>query len=132
VHTHADRGRAAELEAELESELALLEARNGNGMTPLHFAASNGDLECVGLLLARGADRDAEDDNCWTALHFAAWNGYLEAVRLLVGAGAGPYRRSKFGHTQLHNARQQGCNDLAPTASACAASRTIGARTARS
>jgi hypothetical protein len=31
-------------------------------MTPLHYAASNGQLECARLLLERGADKEAKED----------------------------------------------------------------------
>ena len=113
VHLHAVYGRAAELLAELEREPALLEARDGGGSTPLHWAADSGHAECVGLLLARGADRSPENDYRNTPLHWAAYNGHLEAARLLVAAGADLFRRNKYGRTPLDDARSENERDVA-------------------
>lgn len=54
----------------------------------LHLAAEGGHLECIRLLLARGADVHQRDrlDRA-SALHWAAQEGRLEAVRLLAEAG---------------------------------------------
>lgn len=54
----------------------------------LHLAAEGGHLECIRLLLARGADVHQRDrlDRA-SALHWAAQEGRLEAVKLLAEAG---------------------------------------------
>ncbi len=45
------------------------------GAQPLHFAATNGDVELVKLLLDRGATINAATQDGWTALHFACLRG---------------------------------------------------------
>ena len=48
-----------------------LEARDKSGQTPLHWAASFGEIETVNLLLAAGADIHARDANGKTPLDMA-------------------------------------------------------------
>jgi ankyrin repeat protein len=58
-------------------------------LTPLHYAASGGHSEIAKMLLACGANVNAEC-HCfkWTPLHCAAEHGHLEAVKMLLDAGA--------------------------------------------
>ena len=60
-----------------------LEARDRDGLTPLHVAAANGCLEVARLLLERGADSDARDDEGWTPLDWAVAEGHGEVAALL-------------------------------------------------
>lgn len=76
-----------------EPALARLVDANGEhgGWTGLHYAARDGRLDVVQLLLAHGADPDAREagDNT-TPLHWAAAHRALEVVRALLDAGADP------------------------------------------
>src|SRR3989337_1522400 len=49
-----------------------IEARDNNGWTPLHDAASNGHQATAAFLLERGANIEARDNNGRTDLHHAA------------------------------------------------------------
>ena len=88
----------------------------GRPWTPLHFAAQNGHLEVVRLLLERGANVNAQNtDELWwrerrTPLHFAAQNGHLDVVRLLLERGANVNAETSgvAGWTPLHFAAQNG------------------------
>jgi ankyrin repeat protein len=62
---------------------AKIEVRNGTGQTPLIAAAWSGNIDCVALLLERGADRNAKDREGKTARDYARANNRLEVVRLL-------------------------------------------------
>ncbi len=53
------------------------------GAQPLHFAATNGDVELVKLLLDRGATINAATQDGWTALHFACLRGDKGLLQLL-------------------------------------------------
>ncbi len=92
-------------------------ARDINGMTPLHYdAASNsmpveavetgGDIKLVGveaavakLLLDGGADANARDKLGQTPLHHAAITFHEDRIRRLIAAGADPSIRTEGGLT---------------------------------
>jgi ankyrin repeat protein len=61
---------------------------NEQRVMPLHSAAAGRHLEVVRLLLANGADVNAEQQGGFTALHAAAQNGQLEMIQLLLASGA--------------------------------------------
>jgi catechol 2,3-dioxygenase-like lactoylglutathione lyase family enzyme len=56
--------------------------------TALHFAITRGRHDLLELLIALGAEVDAEDGNGQTALEYAMLRGDREAVERLVAAGA--------------------------------------------
>lgn len=48
---------------------ALLDAKDSDGETPLHYAALNGHLDCVKHLVRNGADVNLTDEEGSTPLH---------------------------------------------------------------
>jgi len=58
------------------------------GLTPLHWAAQQGDGLSAGVLLKFGADPNAVDHNGLTALHWAASGGNGSCISRLLEAGA--------------------------------------------
>ena len=62
--------------------------QDAGGRGALHFAAQEGNLECLQALLQAGAEADLVDDDGRSALHLAAYAGHLEALRALLQAGA--------------------------------------------
>jgi ankyrin repeat protein len=61
------------------------EAKDYNGLTALHHAASNGHDATVWLLVREiRVDKEAKGNNGLMALHHAAFNGHDTTVRLLV------------------------------------------------
>ncbi len=86
----AEHGEVEELRRLLDARPDLIDARGANFQrTALHLAAWLNRLECVKLLLERGANVRIRDfgDNAY-ALHFAAESADLEIVRMLVEAGS--------------------------------------------
>jgi ankyrin repeat protein len=69
-------------------------AAGGGGYTPLHLAASRGDLRSVELLLARGADPAVRTDDGQTAADVARARGH-EAAAVALDAAA---RAAGDGH----------------------------------
>ena len=66
------------------------------------YAAREGHIEVVRLLLADGADIHAQDAYYGrTVLAWAAWAGQMEVVRLLLDNGADIHTRTNEGTTAL-------------------------------
>ena len=80
-----------------------------NGITPLHCASINGALDCVKILLEKGANVNAARSNDGgTSLMHASGEGYLEIVRLLIGKGANVNAQDLDGCTALAFAAHMG------------------------
>ena len=89
------------------------DVEDGLGLTPLHWAASNGSVYAVELLLDHGADPNTRDDNGETPLHWAARYGHLSVIRVLLDdrktdVNAGDQK----GYTPLHSAAVNNILDL--------------------
>ena len=74
---------------------------NKPGWTPLHYAATNGQLPVIRLLLEEHAYIDAESPNRTTPLMMAAMYGTPEAVKVLLEAGADPLLKNMQGLNAL-------------------------------
>ena len=62
--------------------------RDGDGATPLHFAASKGHLSVSKWLVCHGAKADDMDDFGKTPIDDAAENGHGDVVDLLSASAA--------------------------------------------
>jgi hypothetical protein len=71
------------------------------GEAALMWAAGEGHLDVMGLLLERGADVNARNESGWTALFNAASTRNVESVRFLIEAGANVGHVNKDGRTAL-------------------------------
>lgn len=64
----------------------------------LQEAAASGSLEVAGILIAAGADIDAQGGTAGSALNAAAWRGYYDIVELLLNMDATiRFKDDKFG-----------------------------------
>jgi uncharacterized protein len=89
-----------------------LAARNGLAVSPLHSAVARDDASLVELLLARGADANAQEGSGMRPLHTAAGHGNRAILALLRGAGA-KAMAAKDGRTPADIARQYKHGELA-------------------
>lgn len=80
--------------------------RVGVQVTPLHWAAIEGDAADIQRALEAGADVNATEDlfGGERALHWAAYTGRAAAVRVLLDAGAEIDARDNSGETALREA----------------------------
>ena len=72
-----------------------INAANRKGNTPLHEAASTGNLDAVRLLVKNKAQIDLPNRDGWTALAVAVDKGHLEIIKYLIKRRAQPL----FGNT---------------------------------
>ncbi len=79
---------------------------NKPGWTPLHYAATNGHLEIMRLLLENHAYIDAASPNRSTPLMMAAHYGTPAAVKLLLEAGADPLLKNEQGLSAIDFAQR--------------------------
>jgi hypothetical protein len=88
------------------SDLCLLMIRkdadvNKTGWSPLHYAATGGQVAAIKVLLENHAYIDAESPNGSTPLMMAAMYGSAAAVKLLLESGADPTLKNTLGLTAI-------------------------------
>lgn len=79
---------------------------NKPGWTPLHYAATGGNVPTIQLLLDNHAYIDAASPNGSTPLMMAAMYGTDTAVKLLLDSGADPTLKNVQGLTAIDFANQ--------------------------
>jgi len=90
------------VEDDAEVVVAGLVGGGGGGLTPLVFAAREGDIESARLLIAAKANVDQVTEYGWTPLLTAVNNRNYRLARLLVESGADPNLANKGGWTPLY------------------------------
>jgi Usher syndrome type-1G protein len=68
-----------------------INAKDADGMTPLLYAAFEGKLEAMKLLIGRGGDPDKTDQFGNSALHLSSAKGHIACVDYLCKFGANLY-----------------------------------------
>jgi len=95
-------------------------AKGGDGVTPLHWAAYRGGPQVATLLLEMGADVNVMEKNGISPLHRAAQTGDIEVAKILIAHGAdvniydkfeGPVRANDILGTALQIAINYSPND---------------------
>jgi ankyrin repeat protein len=74
--------------ASLGRQQVTIDSRSSDGDTPLHVVVWRGDTQAVRLLLAAGADVNAQGDMGYTPLHVAISREDLAMMKLLLDSGA--------------------------------------------
>src|SRR2546427_2701490 len=92
----------------LKNSPDLINAKNGLGATPLHTAASSGQLAVATFLLENKAEVNAKDRDTGTPLHLATLSGHRAMVELLLAHGANVNAIGNSSRTPLHYAAAQG------------------------
>jgi ankyrin repeat protein len=88
--------------ADTEVVVAGLVGTGGGGLTPLVFAAREGDIESAAALLDAGADINQTTEYHWTALLTAINNRNYLVASMLLERGADPNIANKGGWTPLY------------------------------
>ncbi|XP_055608989.1 pre-mRNA splicing regulator USH1G [Uranotaenia lowii] len=82
-----------------EATRAEANSKDADGMTPVLWAAFEGRLEALKLLVGRGGDPDKSDQFGNTALHLASAKGHMQCVDFLVQFGVNLYAMDIDNHT---------------------------------
>jgi ankyrin repeat protein len=104
IHDAARNDDLAKVKALLTAHPDWVNSKDSYGMTPLHYAAHNGDKDMVEFLLANKADVNARDKYGQTPLHNAARQGHEGVAELLLADKAEVNAKNDFGWTPLHEA----------------------------
>ena len=105
IYEYALHGQLYELRTLMDGGcFGLINVRDKkNGMTPLHWAANGGKLECMKLLLEHGGEVNISDsqDNI-TALHIVCARGFSACAQLLLDHSANVNALSCRTESPLH------------------------------
>lgn len=106
IHSLAQRGDYQALQALLDASptefTQLVNSRDSQNVTPLHWAAINAHLPTCRFLLDNGANIDAiGGDLQATPLQWAARNAHLYVIHLLMSYGADPNIQDAQGFNTL-------------------------------
>jgi len=105
LHQMAAQGELLLLQEELKCHDT--NTREGNGFTPLIYAASHNQLRTLTFLLSQGGDPNLYGNRGETPLHFASAYGFDRAVMILLDAGADVNHNADDGSTALLYAAHQ-------------------------
>ncbi|MFH1197291.1 MAG: ankyrin repeat domain-containing protein [bacterium] len=108
----ARTGNLEKVKELVEKNAGLVNLKNQNGTTPLHFASSGKHLEVQKYLIEKGADVNAQETDLSTPLHYAAVRNHIEGASLLIEKGANIDALDNENHTPLHLAAQYGIVDI--------------------
>ncbi len=94
------RGDVQAVKVIVEKSPAVLDSRDGNGFSPLHYAAGGGNAALVAYLIDKGAMLEPTNI-AETPLHIAAANDRSEAAAVLIKRGASLEARDDNSRTAL-------------------------------
>ncbi|XP_067606633.1 ankyrin repeat domain-containing protein 42 isoform X5 [Pseudorca crassidens] len=108
IHDAVRAGDVKQLSKIVERGTSINEVDVLHKLTPLHWAAHSGSLECLHWLLWHGADLSRATMRGWTAAHIAAIRGQDACMQTLIINGANLAAQDDRGCTPLHLATTHG------------------------
>ncbi|XP_059615245.1 protein phosphatase 1 regulatory subunit 12B-like isoform X2 [Phlebotomus argentipes] len=96
----------------LEQESADINTCNVDGLTALHQACIDDNLDMVEFLVEHGADVNRADNEGWTPLHATASCGFVSIARYLVESGADLSLVSSDGELPIDLSTSNSMEDL--------------------
>jgi ankyrin repeat protein len=111
IHEFVRKGDLDNVRALIEKDPELVNTKDQDGRTPLHWACRGNKLEVVKFLVEKGADVDAEDNNKIVPLHSLATRDNAAAIAILLDNGAEIDARDYGNDTALHYAAMSDAAD---------------------
>ena len=111
IHEFARKGELEGVKGLIEQNPKLVNAKDKNGRTPLHWACRGVHLDVVKFLVEKGADVNAEDSNKIVPLHSLATRNNAAAIAVLLDNGAEVDFEDYGGNTALHYAAMSDAED---------------------
>jgi len=108
IHLAAGRGHGEVIQVLVRAGVDLNTSVPEVKATPLQYAATDGNLDAVRLLIAAGAKVDCVDSQGRTPLMWAASKGKAQVVQELLKHGADVSRTTQTGWTALRYAEESG------------------------
>jgi len=111
IHEFAQKGDLDGVKTLIAKEPGLINAKDKDGRTPLHWACRGVHLEVVKFLVEEEADVNAEDNNKIVPLHSLATRNAAAAIAVLLDNGANVDAEDYGGNTALHYAAMSDAAD---------------------
>jgi ankyrin repeat protein len=111
IHEFAQKGDLEGVKSLIEKDPELVNAKDEDGRTALHWACRGVHLDVVKFLVEKGADVNAEDNNKIVPLHSLATRNSAAAIAVLVDNGADVDFKDYGGNTALHYAAMSDAAD---------------------
>jgi ankyrin repeat protein/L-ascorbate metabolism protein UlaG (beta-lactamase superfamily) len=108
IHDAAFKGDLAKVRELLADDPSLINTKDQNEKTPLHWAAAGRHLKLAKYLITRGADFKTPRLEGYALLHEAAGSQATEIVNLFLKKGIAVDLKTDFGATPLHYAAMSG------------------------
>ncbi|CAM4667454.1 unnamed protein product [Leuciscus chuanchicus] len=105
-----EHGEADKVTTLLSKKGACPTKLDSEGKSALHVAATQGQAECLAVILAHGADVSLQDASGFTALHLAAKNNHPECAKKLLQTKCVVDAPDSSGKMALHHAAASGNN----------------------
>ncbi len=84
IHDVVKKGDINKLKALITKDKLLVNLKDKNGKTPLHFACQNNNIEAIEYLFKNGANINEKNINGVTPLQYAAYMGHTGALEFLI------------------------------------------------
>ena len=112
LHLATKNGQVSLIKNLLKTKVDI-NALNAEGLSPLHLAVIEGNIEVTNLLISEGANIEIKDSKWGSSpLLYACQNGRTKLVQMLLQNGANINSKSYDGSTAIHFAAQSGKTDL--------------------
>ncbi|VWU51887.1 acyl-CoA-binding protein, putative [Hepatocystis sp. ex Piliocolobus tephrosceles] len=96
---HVINKNITSIEQILKTNPDIINSKNSEGLTPLHYACDRGYLNIVKFLIKNGADVNVEDSYGDSALHIAAYSDKTDIINYLKSVGADSMKTNLDGLT---------------------------------